>query len=692
MTAVEMAGSPRVPGPRAAALLEMLRPPSWLPYVIRVAVACVVTLYLAFWLELPTPYSAVTTVFIVANPVRGAIVSKSFWRLFGTIVGAVAAVFQFALFGQSPLLFDLFIAVWVGLCCGASTLLRFFPSYGTVLAGYTIVIVDVGALSTPDQALGVALARLSVVVLGIVVTGLVFLLTQRARPPTAFGHDIASSTISTADLIRAVLDGEPLASLRTKRRALALEIAGYEQAIVYASADDLDVRARSLALRVAVTDLLAAMTDGLHAASIIHAGAPAGDGAPYSQAGESLARALGVLAANAHHDRAEARASLRREGDVLASMRECCEGLETLGCVELARLTLERLDNVLADLDRTDRASSRVPVRLRPFLDVRNAARNACRGFLAIMLACLFWYLTYWPAGPTLVAYVAPAAALLSTSPSPGAASVRFVQGTVVAIILAVICQGFILPRTTDFVPAVIVLLLFVLPGAALQLSPKWGGAAFAYVVFFNTNLALENAMTFDLPRLLANAEAYLVGCAALLLTFRILLPPNPALAVRQIAHALGSEGERLARADRLPNPTGWENMQLQRILQIGQRLDAMGSPRRGPVIEDATAGMILGRLVMRLRDVVDENRLGEAAREAARAALAHLGRLRRRPHDCSRELERTARQVLDDRAAPDRLRLAALLHVAARLIATHAEFFDRDAGLVRVSDSAVQH
>ncbi len=672
-----MSSAPLSFRPSLAELLAIVRPPPWFAYVLRVWIATAATLWLAFAFELPTPYSAVTTVFIVANPVRGAIVSKSAWRLVGTAVGAVAAVVQFALFAQSPILFDLFLALWVGVGCGLSTLLRFFRSYGAVLAGYTVVIIDVGAFSSPDRVLDVALDRVSVVTLGIVVTGLVFLLTQPARPPTAFGADIAGSAIRLARLIHDAIDGLGLDQLRARRRALALEISGYEEAITYASADDLDVRAESRALRVAIVELLAALTDGLSAALLIQSAAEH-DAAPLADVQGRLSSTMSALVDTIESDRARARAVLRQAEADLASMRERGGSLDTIACAELARLTVERITNVLLDLDPAAGPGRRV-VRLRTYLDWSSACRNAIRGGLCVLIACLFWYVTYWPAGPTLLAYLVPAAGLLATLPSPGAGALRFVQGTIPAVPAAIIVQAVLLPRLTDFIPVVTLLLLFTAPGIAFQLSPVWGRAAFSYLVFFNTNLSLDNEMSFDLPRLLSNAEAYILGCVGLLLTFRILIPPNPAQAVRKITFALGHEGERLARARRLPDPLVWENRQVQRILLVGQRLDAMGSTRRGPLIEDATAGMIFGRIVMRLRGILQAGHVGQTSLAAARDGVAACAQLRRDPADCARRLDEAARRVLADEPAPDRLRLAALLRISGLLVEAHTRFFDRE-------------
>jgi hypothetical protein len=116
----------------------------------------------------------------------------------------------------------------------------------------------------------------------------------------------------------------------------------------------------------------------------------------------------------------------------------------------------------------------------------------------------------------------------------------------------------------------------------------------------------------------------------------------------------------------------------MQRILIVGQRLDAMRSPQRGPLIEAAAAGMIVGRNVLRLRDLIEADRLAPASLAAAREALAKLRHLSRDPTGCARHLDQAAERVLADAPAPDRLRLAAQLHIASLLIDAHASVFDR--------------
>ncbi len=71
----------------------------------RVVLGVWIALYLAYFLQLDSPYWAASTVLLVAHPVRGALFSKSQWRILGTVVAAVAMVTLMAAFPQEPVLF-----------------------------------------------------------------------------------------------------------------------------------------------------------------------------------------------------------------------------------------------------------------------------------------------------------------------------------------------------------------------------------------------------------------------------------------------------------------------------------------------------------------------------------------------------------------------------------------------------------
>ena len=60
-------------------------------FSVKCFVAAMLAYYVALSIGLPRPYWAVTTSYIVAQPLAGAVLSKAVFRLIGTIVGATVA-------------------------------------------------------------------------------------------------------------------------------------------------------------------------------------------------------------------------------------------------------------------------------------------------------------------------------------------------------------------------------------------------------------------------------------------------------------------------------------------------------------------------------------------------------------------------------------------------------------------------
>src|ERR1700754_3377263 len=130
--------------------MSLLRPLGfgW-SHAVSTTVAVIVSLYVAYALQLESPYSAATTVLIVSSPVHGMVLAKSVYRFLGTLIGAIASVALIAFFAQAPELFILGSSLWVGAFTAISSLMRRFRAYGAVLAGYTVTLVAFGAVDQP---------------------------------------------------------------------------------------------------------------------------------------------------------------------------------------------------------------------------------------------------------------------------------------------------------------------------------------------------------------------------------------------------------------------------------------------------------------------------------------------------------------------------------------------------------------
>src|SRR3989440_4017962 len=144
---------------------------------LRLWASVCLALYVAFWLELDNPQWAGTTAAIVCQPHLGASLRKGWYRMIGTVVGAVAIVVMTACFPQDRAAFFVSLALWGAACALVATLLRNFAAYAAALAGYTAAIIasdQLGAVGGLNgQAFMLAVDRASEICIGIVCAGIV---------------------------------------------------------------------------------------------------------------------------------------------------------------------------------------------------------------------------------------------------------------------------------------------------------------------------------------------------------------------------------------------------------------------------------------------------------------------------------------------------------------------------------------
>jgi uncharacterized membrane protein YccC len=130
-------------------------------------------LYIGLLMQLPRPYWAMATVYIVSNPFVGPTSSKALYRALGTLIGASAAVFFVPLLGQTPEVLCVVIALWTGLMLFLSLQLRTANSYLLMLAGYTLPLIALPTVNNPESVFEVASSRALEILLGIVCAAVV---------------------------------------------------------------------------------------------------------------------------------------------------------------------------------------------------------------------------------------------------------------------------------------------------------------------------------------------------------------------------------------------------------------------------------------------------------------------------------------------------------------------------------------
>src|ERR1700755_1183305 len=100
---------------------------------LRLWASVCLALYVAFWVELDKAYWAGSSAAVVWHPQLGASLRKGWFRMIGTVVGAIAIVVLTACFPQDRIGFFALLALWGGICAFVATVLRNFASYAAAL-------------------------------------------------------------------------------------------------------------------------------------------------------------------------------------------------------------------------------------------------------------------------------------------------------------------------------------------------------------------------------------------------------------------------------------------------------------------------------------------------------------------------------------------------------------------------------
>jgi len=142
-------------------------------FALKTFAAAMLAFYLALLLDMPRPYWAMTSVYVTSNVLTGATSSKAVYRILGTLIGAAGAIVLVPNLVDGPELLSVVIALWVGAFLYIALLDGTPRGYVFMLAGYTIAIVGLPVLSTPELTFDVAVSRVQEITLGIICASVV---------------------------------------------------------------------------------------------------------------------------------------------------------------------------------------------------------------------------------------------------------------------------------------------------------------------------------------------------------------------------------------------------------------------------------------------------------------------------------------------------------------------------------------
>jgi uncharacterized membrane protein YccC len=580
------AGWARGPSDRLGAVLtnavRAAGPP--LLFGLRLWASVCLALYVAFWLELDNAQWAGTSAAIVCQPHVGASLRKGWFRLIGTVIGAVAIVVMTACFPQDRAAFLVSLALWGAACALVATLLRNFASYAAALAGYTAAIIandQLGAVGGLNgNAFLLAVYRASEICIGIVCAGVVLAGTDfggaRRRLATLFAA--ISAEISSRFTGTLATAGAGFEETQTIRRELVRRVIALDPVIDEAFGESAQLRYHSPVLQRAVDGLLSAMS-GWRAAAVLLARLP--DDRARQEAAAALARVPEELRLGPQQGE-----PTKWIADPTRLLRVCDAAVRRLVALPAGapplRLLADQTAGVLGGIshalnglallvaDRAQPVSRSRGVRRLRISDWLPPLVNAGRAFVVIGAAELFWIVTAWPNGAGAITFAAIGVILFAPRADQAyAAAMSLMVGTAIGAAAAAIIAFAVLPNSETFTAFSLAIGLALVPFGAGVAQP-WQTVVFiGATANFVPLLAPSNQMSYDTVQFYNSASGIVAGAGAAALSFRLIPPLSPAFRTRRLLALTLRDLHRLATGPIPRTPDDWEGRMYGRLAAL---------------------------------------------------------------------------------------------------------------------------
>jgi uncharacterized membrane protein YccC len=660
--------------------LRAARPP--LLFGLRLWASVCLALYVAFWLELDNAFWAGTTAAIVCQPHLGASLRKGWYRLIGTVVGAVAIVVMTASFPQDRAAFFVSLALWGAACAFVATLLRNFSAYSAALAGYTAAIIasdQLGAVGGLNgQAFMLAVFRASEICIGIVCAGIVLAATDlggaQRRLATLF---VAISTEISSRFTGTLANaGAGFEETQTLRRELVRRVITLDPVIDEALGESAQLRYHSPVLQIAIDGLLSAMA-GWRSTAVVLARLP--DERARQEAGAVLAQVPEELRLGP-----ELGEPTRWIADPTRLLRVCDAAVRRLVALPARTPSLRLLADQTAEmLGGISRALNGLALLVddpaRPvFFRSRGSRRlrmpdllpplvNAGRVLVVIGAAELFWIVTAWPGGANAITFAAIISILLAPRADQAyTAAIGFMIGSILAVAVVATLLFAVLPNVETFADFSW-RIAFVLVPVGTALALQWQPAIFTgMVTVFVPLLAPTNPMSFDQQQYYNTALTIITGAGAGAFSFLLIPPLSPAFRTRRLLTLTLRDLRRLATGPIPRTPDDWEGRMFGRFAALPDQAQPL---QRSQLM----AAFSVGSEIIQLRHIASRLELGTAL-DSALEALAQ--------GESAIAVERLALvdQVLASRAGAAVLRARGLILAVCASLTQHAACFDAGA------------
>ncbi|WP_404362489.1 FUSC family protein [Corallococcus coralloides] len=578
-------------------------------------VAAIAALFLGLRFSLPRPYWAMITVYIVSQPLSGALRSKAVCRLLGTVLGAAMACVLVPNLVNAPELLSLAMALWVGGCLYLALLDRTPRSYVFMLGGYTAAIIGFPGVSAPGALFATALVRVEEIGLGIVCATVVHtVLFPRPVGPVLLTR-IDGFLADAGRWARDAFAGRRDARTRREWHRLAEDVTALHLLATHLPFDTAGLRPRAGAVR-ALHERMSMLLPILSSIEDRLAVLQGPGGAPDARR-DALLRALSAWSqAGPDASRAEGQ-RLSEACAALAPPLDAKADWAALVTTSLAVRLAEWVDTVqdCRDLRAFIRdPTGSAPERLTPLLLARVqrplhldrglALLSGIAAAAAVLLCCAVWISLAWPEGGAAAMMAAVYSCLFATQDDPVPAILSALAFTGVSFVVGGVYLFGVLPGIDGF-PLLAATLAPTLLGVGLLMAdPRWAGRASIAVLGLLGTLSLQERYSANLAAFLNGSLAQAAGFIAAAVSTRFLRSVGTDWSAHRLLRTGWRELAGLASAEGVPDRAGWTSRMLDRLGLLTPRLALATSRDEALEAADALADLRLGLNVVDLQRV----------------------------------------------------------------------------------------